>query len=283
MRDPLAPIRSAGGRALRRAKREWQWRRCPDAFARDQAPTADFPFLAAAHSSPLYRPLAGVEERLQRNKVVNLQIAVARLDGVTLRPGERFSFWRLVGAPTARRGYLPGLVLSYGRIGEGVGGGLCQLTNLLYWMTIHTSLTVVERWRHTHDVFPDVRRTVPFGSGATCAWPALDLQIRNDTATTFRLSLAVTDDDLVGEWRADVQPELRFEVYESAHVMTNDAPGVFMRHNQLRRRVRDRDGAQVDDEFVVENHALLMYQPFLEQAPSASTDSGQPESDQLTR
>jgi vancomycin resistance protein VanW len=268
-------IRSAGGRTLRRTRREWQWWRCPDRFAEpspDTAAAADFEFVAAEHSSPLFRPLAGVEERLQRNKVVNLRLAVARLDGVVIRPGERLSFWRLVGPPTSRRGFVPGLVLVYGRVGEGVGGGLCQLTNLLFWMTIHTPLTVVERWRHTYDVFPDVRRTMPFGSGATCAWPALDLQVVNKTGATYRLQLAVTDTELVGAWRTDIAPRYRYEVYESAHLITNDAPGVFTRHNELRRRVFDVNGEEADDDLVVRNDALLMYQPFLEgPAERAST------------
>ncbi len=72
------------------------------------------------------------------------------------------------------------------------------MTNLLYWMTVHSPLTVVERWRHTYDVFPDNGRTQPFGSGATCSWPVLDLQIENRTAATFRLSLTVEQTHLVG-------------------------------------------------------------------------------------
>lgn len=44
-----------------------------------------------------------------------------------------------------------------------------------------TPLTVVERYRHSHDVFPDANRTQPSGSGATCAYPHRDLMIRNDT------------------------------------------------------------------------------------------------------
>jgi vancomycin resistance protein VanW len=267
VQDLRPRVRAFGGRAVRRARREWQWRTCVDPFAHGAAPADGFEHAVASHSSPLFRPLAGIDERLQRNKVVNLRLAAARLDGLVIRPGERLSFWRLVGPPTSRRGFLPGLVLSYGRIGEGVGGGLCQLTNLLYWMTIHTPLTVAERWRHNYDVFPDVQRTLPFGSGATCAWPALDLQIRNETVAAFRLTVEVTDTELVGEWRSDIDLGLRYSVYESAHVMTNDAPGVFVRHNQLRRRVYDRAGAQTGDEIVAENHALLMYQPFLEASP----------------
>ena len=58
-------------------------------------------------------------------------------------------------------------------------------------MTLHTPLTVVERYRHSYDVFPDSGRTQPFGSGATCVYPYRDLMIRNDTQTTFRLHVTV--------------------------------------------------------------------------------------------
>lgn len=57
------------------------------------------------------------------------------------------------------------------------------MTNLIYWMTLHTPLTVAKRWRHGFDVFPDANRTQPFGSGATCSWPILDLQIVNHTTS----------------------------------------------------------------------------------------------------
>lgn len=60
------------------------------------------------------------------------------------------------------------MILYCGRVGTGVGGGLCQLSNLIYWMTIHTPLTIVERYKHSYDVFPDSNRTQPFSSVATC-------------------------------------------------------------------------------------------------------------------
>jgi vancomycin resistance protein VanW len=77
-----------------------------------------------------------------------LQLAIARLNGLFLRPGETFSVWRLVGRPSKRKGYLPGMVLINGEMRVGYGGGLCQLSNLIYWMTLHTELTVIERFRH---------------------------------------------------------------------------------------------------------------------------------------
>ena len=63
------------------------------------------------------------------------------------------------------------------------GGRPVQMTNLLYWMTLHTPLTVTERWRHGYDVFPDSNRTQPFGSGATCFYNYMDLMVRNAPPT----------------------------------------------------------------------------------------------------
>lgn len=256
--------RKVAGPAVRRLRRELRWRRCGATLRLRRAGPEAFGHLVVRHATPTIRRLAGVDERLQRNKVTNLRIAVDRLDGLVLRPGERFSFWFHVRRPSARRGFLPGVVLAGGQLTEGVGGGLCQLTNLLHWMTLHTPLTVVERWRHSYDVFPDAGRTLPFGSGATCAWPALDLQLENRTTTSFRLSLSVTDEELAGAWTADRPVGVRYEVYESDHLITNPVPGVFERRNAIRRRVLDdRTGELVVDEPVTENRALMMYQPFL--------------------
>ena len=256
--------RGSLGPAVWRLRREWQWRRSGVRARLDRVTVDGFEHAVAAHRTPIFRELVGVDRRLQANKAVNLAIAAARLDGSALRPGQRMSFWRVVGRPSYRRGFKDGLVLRQGEVDEGVGGGLCQMTNLLYWMTVHSPLTVVERWRHTYDVFPDNGRTQPFGSGATCSWPVLDLQIENRTAATFRLSLTVTQTHLVGAWTSDHAPLHTYEVYEAAHEMRNDLPGVFTRHNVLRRRVLDLAGNEVDDEFLAANHGRLMYQPFLE-------------------
>jgi hypothetical protein len=122
------------------------------------------------HGTPMLRELSGVDMQLQRNKMESIRIATACIDGLILKPGETFSFWRLVGKPTERRGFRMGFVLKNGKLAQDIGGGLCQMTNLIYWMTIHTDLEVVERWRHGFDVFPDAGRTQPFASGATCAY-----------------------------------------------------------------------------------------------------------------
>ena len=256
-----AVVRLVLGQPIHRIRREVQWRSPDINFAVARCPS-DYAHVAASHSTPLYRPLSGLDERLQRNKIVNLGIAAERLDGIVLEPGMRLSFWREVGKPSRRRGFVDGMVLAHGQIAAGVGGGLCQMTNLLFWMTLHTPLSIVERWRHSYDVFPDARRTQPFGSGATCAWPVLDLQIQNDTAVPYRLSVALTDAHLVGSWTAPEPSQQGYRIEERGHVVTHEGPGVHVRNNELWRIETDRDGRE-RERLVATNHARMMYEPFL--------------------
>lgn len=230
-------------------------------FARiDQKPLEHECF---SHSTPLIRKLKDVDMYLQYNKITNLKIAVKKVNNVTIYPGETFSYWRLIGNPTKRKGYLPGMVLQNGTFRAGTGGGLCQLSNLIYWMTIHTPLTVTERHRHGYDVFPDSGRTQPFGSGATCFYNYGDLMIKNDTGRIFQLSVEVTDTHLKGAWKSDFPRESRYEVYEKEHVMQPEYWGGYTRHNLLFRKKFNMEGELLDDEYVVENHAVMMYAPLL--------------------
>jgi vancomycin resistance protein VanW len=215
------------------------------------------------HATPLLRSLRNVDMELQYNKITNLRLAIARLDGLLVQPGETLSYWRRIGKPSKRKGYLDGMVLHYGGFHSGVGGGLCQLSNLIYWMTLHTPLTVTERHRHSYDVFPDEQRTQPFGSGATCSYNYLDLQVKNTTNQVYQLKLWLDDSHLHGEWRCNEKPLYSYEVYESDHRISLEPWGGYIRSNRISRKVFTRTGELVGDEGVTENHALMMYSPLL--------------------
>ncbi len=217
-----------------------------------------------SHETPLIRNLQDTDIALQYNKINNLQLAVQRLNKIVINPGETFSYWRLIGKPTYKKGYQDGMVLFCGTVQRGVGGGLCQLSNLIYWMTLHTPLTVVERHRHSYDVFPDSDRTQPFGSGATCVYNYRDLMIRNDTKHVFQLILNISDKYLSGSWYSDMPMHTKYEIYEINHKMERQYWGGYIRHNELRRKIYTLDGDIIADEFITENNAIMMYQPFID-------------------
>ena len=106
--------RTLAGPAYRRIKREWQWRRCGADLSLACGDPSGFPYAVTSHASPMLRQLQGLPMQLQHTKITNLRLAVAPLDGRVLRPGQRLSFWKFVGNPSAKRGFLDGVVLHDG-------------------------------------------------------------------------------------------------------------------------------------------------------------------------
>lgn len=267
MKEPVArsDLRLALGGAYYGTLRKLLWIKERSSFTRERC-EAILPYSAASHKTPLMRSLRDVDMWMQENKVTNLRLASARVNGIVLHPGQTFSYWYLIGRPTARKGYLPGMLLRNGRAVAGVGGGLCQLSNLIFWMTLHTPLTVTERHRHGYDVFPDANRTQPFGSGATCFYPYLDLMIRNDTQDTYQMRVRVGKTDLEGEWRVSAEPTERYEVVERSHEMRAQYWGGYIRHNELYRQTFDLQGKLLAETPVAVNDAVMMYSPYLEES-----------------
>lgn len=249
--------------------RKWLWVKKRKLFAAtiQQSP---LPFFVFSHQTILLRKLKDVDMWMQENKIKNLKIAAKKLNGVLVKPGEIFSYWKLIGNPTKQKGYVDGMILKNGTFTAGTGGGLCQLSNLIFWMTLHTPLTVLERHRHGYDVFPDSNRTQPFGSGATCFYPHGDLMIQNDTPDTYQLLVHVGETCLEGEWRVSAPPAFQYEIVERNHEMRGEYWGGYSRHNELYQQKFDRDGRFVGEASVVKNDAIMMYAPFL--PPSSNSD-----------
>ncbi len=264
MNKPInrSKVRLLAGRLFYTIKKYFYWHFSNIDFAKKTG--GSLPVVIFKHKSLLRRELAGVDMKLQENKITNLKIAVAKLNGTAIEPGQTLSFWKIVGKPKKSDGYLNGMVLQNGKVTEGVGGGLCQLSNLIFWMTLYTPLSVTERWRHSYDVFPDVKREQPFGSGATCAYPNIDLQIKNEGDQRFQLKLEVTDEYLVGKWLSDEDVDVDYDVYEKDAEIKHELFGDYSRNNKIYRKVIDKKtGEMVDDELVAENHALMMYSPLI--------------------
>jgi vancomycin resistance protein VanW len=222
------------------------------------------PYEIFQHKSLLRRELRNVKTWMQENKINNLKLAIEKLDGLTLNPEEIFSYWLLIGAPVKRKGYLPGMILYNGKVFAGTGGGLCQLSNLIYWMTLHTPLIIQERYRHSYDVFPDTNRKQPFGTGATCAYPNIDLQVKNNTKAIFQLKLSLTKTHLVGRWFSNKPLKVKYVIEEKDHHLKHELWGGYTRNNKIFRKTLDvKSRKEIVEEFITENHAIMMYSPLL--------------------
>nr|WP_262919582.1 VanW family protein [Niabella hibiscisoli] len=199
---------------------------------------------------------------MQVNKVTNLKIAAKRIDGILIRPGETFSFCKLVGLPTRRKGYLLGMELSFGEARAGIGGGICQISNLIHWLVIHSPLTVTERYHHSFDPFPDDGRVLPFGSGATVFYNYRDYQFTNNTDHTFQINLWFTDKCLEGELRIDAELDYAYHVIEKDHQFLK-IDGQFYRKNEIWRDkiLKFKSGQVIATELITKNFARVTYIP----------------------
>jgi len=215
------------------------------------------------HRSLLLCSLKNVDMHLQYNKVTNLRLAIKNVNNVVIKPGMTFSIWKLVGRPTRVKGYLDGLTLENGNISRGTGGGLCQLGNLIYWMALHTPLTIKERWRHCYDVFPDINRTIPFACGATLSYNYIDLQLKNDTGFTFQIKLSLDNEFLNGEITCSDDLNLHYEIFETDHIFQHQWWGGYTRHNKIWKRITNLSDNTKTEELVTENNAIMMYNPML--------------------
>ena len=63
------------------------------------------PVLIYRHNSLIRRKLGNTAMNLQENKAVNLAIAAPHINGILIKPGETFSFWKLVGPDDRQHGY----------------------------------------------------------------------------------------------------------------------------------------------------------------------------------
>lgn len=89
---------------------------------------------------------------------------------------------------------------------------MCQLSNLLFWIFLHSPLTVVERHGHGSKDFPEPPSDAPLGVDATLAEGWKDLKVRNDTDYTFQLHIAFDGENISGYLYADRQDPLDYSV-----------------------------------------------------------------------
>ena len=220
----------------------------------------NFEYIWKGDTKVLLRKLHGVDMQLQKNKVVNLRIASKKIDGIIVNPGEEFSFWNLVGNATKRKGYLEGLMISNSQLKKGIGGGLCQMANMVHWLVLNTPLTVTELHHHSDALFPDVKRRVPFGTGTSVAYKALDYRFKNTTEYPIQIRIWLDDDFLYGEIRSTVPLKEKYKIIEEDNHYAKDEEGIFYRNSKVYRIITDKETNQeIKKELILDNHSKVMY------------------------
>ncbi|MDE6586155.1 MAG: VanW family protein [Clostridia bacterium] len=108
------------------------------------------------------------------NRVSNIRLAAAKLNGTVLKGGEILSFNTTVGERTKKHGFLPAKIIENGEFTEGVGGGVCQVSTTLYNCALLAGLKVEEYHPHSLAV-----GYVPPSRDAMVSGISCDLKLKN--------------------------------------------------------------------------------------------------------
>ena len=170
------------------------------------------PYQLFETTCPMYNHQTGFDMVYQENKVFNLKLAAKTLNNLVIRPGETFSFWKSVRYADRDIPYKDGLVVADGKLQALPGGGLCQMSNLLFWLFLHTPLTIIERHGHMVKDFPDPPSDAPIGVDAAVSEGWLDLKVQNNTDRSFQIVISFDENNITGSILTDIEPTTAFQI-----------------------------------------------------------------------
>lgn len=219
----------------------------------------ELPNIVKGHRSLLLRELLGVDIIYQQNKVINLILAQKQLDGLIIRPGETFSFWKTVGRPSRKKGYIDGLVLSRAGLNHGIGGGICQMANMLHWLALHSPLQITELHHHTDCVFPDEKRRVPFGTGTSVFYKNIDYQFKNTTEQDVQFRIWLDSEYLYGELRSEEPFPHLYRLEEEGHHYAYDGDKLYRNSKVYQLAYDKKSRALFSKRLILENHSEVLF------------------------
>lgn len=132
------------------------------------------------------------------NKKHNLATAIAQIENILIQPGEVFSFWYLVGEPNTKNGYREGRAIVNNQLKSDIGGGLCQLSGLIYYLILKAGLSPLERHPHSQDIYTEDSRFAPLGSDATVVYGYKDLRFQNTLSVPICFRFDLLDTEIIG-------------------------------------------------------------------------------------
>jgi len=106
----------------------------------------------------------------------NVNLALSKFNGMTIKPGETISFNQITGPHTLDNGYKIATIILKGQFVDGVGGGVCQASTTLYNALLLAGAEINEVHKHTLPV-----KYVPLALDAMVSEGIADLVFTNNT------------------------------------------------------------------------------------------------------
>ena len=110
----------------------------------------------------------------EADRIGNIHLAADRLNGITLLPGDVFSYNDAVGERTEEKGYRWAGAYTNEGVTREIGGGVCQVSSTLYCAAMYAQMKTVMRQNHWFAV-----SYLSMGYDATVSWQMPDYRFKN--------------------------------------------------------------------------------------------------------
>ncbi|MDO8240755.1 MAG: VanW family protein [Candidatus Moranbacteria bacterium] len=128
-----------------------------------------------------------------KNRVFNIKVATNRFNGALIKPGEEFSFVKILGEVDGEHGYLPELVIKHNKTEAEFGGGICQVSTTAFRAAIYSGLKITMRKNHAYPV----SYYNPQGMDSTVYIPKPDLRFVNNTPSHILIQTEIVGTELI--------------------------------------------------------------------------------------
>ncbi len=217
------------------------------------------PVLVYEFRSNMIKRAPGVDITTQINKAKNIDIASRHIDGIIIHPGEVFSFWKIVGKISKRRGYRAGRVLIKNKLTVAVGGGLCNLGNSINQMVLHSPLPLVEFHTHSDSLAPDEGKREPLSSGTSVSYNYVDYRFKNNTNQDFQICIWCEKEDLCGQLRTTKELATTYDLVEEDRHIQKEGEKYYNVSKIYRVSIDKKTNQQIDKELIWDNHSEVLY------------------------
>lgn len=174
---------------------------------------ADRPLVTAQDARSITTLLARFTTRFnpgKRERTHNLTLAARSINGVILGKGQEFSYNNSVGPRISERGFQKAIIFVKGKMEDGIGGGICQVSSTLYNVALLSGMDIKERYPHS--------RTVPYtvpGRDATVAYGSRDFRFVNANDSPVGIVSRVTGSHLTVEIYGSPEDRKSIEIFTS--------------------------------------------------------------------
>lgn len=170
------------------------------------------------------------------NRNHNITITCEKINGKVLQPGESFDFNEFIGQRTPEKGYKLAGTIQDGQLKDDYGGGICQVTSMMYQSVMKSDLEVVQRNPH---MWPSSYATA--GTDAAVDWPKQTFRFTNNSGYPIAISIYWNPENsmLTSEIYGHKLPDGQYIAFEGAVVSRSSATTEYIADSSMATGTRE--------------------------------------------